>query len=102
MIHTVDATCYDLVGKAADGHIVDERTAASNFLAPGTKIRIISKQAGPHERRRYVIHDTGSALWDGHIDLHAWSDCTTFGRQVVKFIFGWRRPTRRELAAVGR
>ena len=90
-IHNNYATCYDLRGFAHDGHPVNKRMAASNYLRPGTKIRLVGKQAGPHGVRRYVIHDTGPALADGHFDLWAASGCTTFGKKPIRYVFGWKR-----------
>lgn len=84
------ATCYDLTGKTASGKFTAPGTAAHNFLPFGTKIRLVGKQAGPAGRRRYVIRDTGSALYDGHFDLWAPKGyCTAFGVRTIKYRFGW-------------
>lgn len=83
------ATCYDLRGVTASGHYVNKRTAAHNFLWPGTHIRLIGKQAGPTGVRRYIVRDTGPALSDGHFDLWAPGGCARFGVRTIKWRLGW-------------
>lgn len=94
-LHSTYATCYALPGFARDGTPVYRRMAASNFLRSGTKIRLVGPQAGPGGIRKYVVHDTGPALADGHLDL--WhpsrSYCLNrFGVRSIKYKFGWGRP----------
>jgi 3D (Asp-Asp-Asp) domain-containing protein len=88
---TAHATCYDLQGRTASGTWVNKRTAAHNFLVPGTKIRIVGHQAGPGGVRKYIIRDTGPALSDGHFDLWAESGCLRFGRRLIRWKIGWAR-----------
>jgi 3D (Asp-Asp-Asp) domain-containing protein len=83
------ATCYNLQGVTASGTYVNKRTAAHNFLFPGTKIRLVGKQAGPNGVRKYVIRDTGPALRDGHFDLWSPGGCTQFGVRPIHWKFGW-------------
>jgi 3D (Asp-Asp-Asp) domain-containing protein len=82
------ATCYNLRGTTASGTYVDRRTAAHNFLLPGTRIRIVGRRSGPGGVRRYVVRDTGSALWDGHFDLWA-PDCSGWDNPTLKWRLGW-------------
>lgn len=91
--HVTAATSYCLRGRTASGDYVDKRTAAHDFLFPGTKLRIIGRQAGPGGVRKYIVKDTGPALTDGHFDLWApsCSMSTSFGRRMIKWKFGWRR-----------
>lgn len=86
------ATCYDLQGRTASGTYVNRRTAAHNFLWPGTKIRLIGRQAGPGGIRKYIVRDTGPALRDGHFDLWAPSGCIQFGKRQIKWKIGWAKP----------
>lgn len=91
-LHHTYATCYDLRGHTSSGTKVNRRTAAHNFLKPGTKIRLVGRQAGPGGIRRYIIRDTGSALYDGHLDLWAPSGCIQYGKKQVKYKLGWGAP----------
>lgn len=86
------ATCYQLRGYTSSGTYVNKRTAAHNFLMPGTKIRLIGRQAGPRGVRKYVIRDTGPALSDGHFDLWAPGNCMAYGKRRIKWKFGWSKP----------
>lgn len=92
-VHPAAATSYCLNGNAAHGGWVDKRTAAHDFLPPGTRIHIVGKQAGPGGVRNYVVRDTGPALMDGHFDLWApsCSMSVNFGRRAIKWKLGWRR-----------
>ena len=91
-IYTSKATCYQLQGRTASGTLVNRRTAAHNFLRPGTKIRLVGKQTGPGGIRRYIIRDTGPALRDGHFDLWAPANCMQFGVKTIKWKIGWGAP----------
>lgn len=86
------ATCYDLQGTTASGTPVNRRTAAHNFLWPGTRIRLVGKQAGPRGIRKYVVRDIGPALRDGHLDLWAPYGCIQYGKRNVRFKLGWAAP----------
>jgi 3D (Asp-Asp-Asp) domain-containing protein len=88
----VKATCYDLQGVTASGTHVNRRTAAHNFIPFRTRVRIISRQAGPHGIRKYIIRDTGHALGDGHIDLWSGWGCLRFGVRYVTIKYGWGKP----------
>lgn len=87
------ATCYSLHGTMADGSGVRLRSAASNVLRLGTKIRLVGR---PFYRglRRFVVRDTGGALWDGHVDIwwYNYSDCLAWGRRPINYKIGWGRP----------
>lgn len=91
--HVTAATSYCLRGQTAHGGTVNKRTAAHDFLFPGTKIRIVGRQPGPGGVRKYRVEDTGPALRDGHFDLWApsCSMSTNFGRRPIKWKLGWRR-----------
>lgn len=91
-VYTARATCYQLRGKTASGTRVNKRTAAHNFLAPGTRFRLVGKQAGPTGVRRYIVRDTGPALSDGHFDLWAPSGCNYFGVRTIRYVLGWSSP----------
>ena len=90
-VKTSKATCYDLQGRTSSGHYVNKRTAAHNFLFPGTKIRIVGRQAGPGGVRKYIVRDTGPALADGHFDLWAPGGCIQFGVRTIRWKIGWAR-----------
>lgn len=84
------ATSYCLNGRMADGTTVRGGSAASNVLRLGTRITL---DRGFFGRRRFVIRDTGSALWDGHLDLWA-SSCAAsarWGRRRIAYRIGWAR-----------
>lgn len=93
------ATCYADHGVTASGTYVNRRTAANNYLQPGTRIRIVGRQPGPGGIRMYKILDRGSdwAMGDGHLDF--WnpsaSYCRSYGRRNVCYKIGWRKPTER-------
>lgn len=91
-VYTSTATCYQLQGRTASGTYVNKRTAAHNFLRPGTRFRLVGKQAGPTGVRRYIVRDTGPALADGHFDLWAPSGCNYFGVRTIRYILGWSAP----------
>lgn len=91
-INTSKSTCYSLNGRTASGTWVNKRTAAHNFLRPGTKIRLVGPQAGPGGVRRYIIRDTGPALSDGHFDLWAPGGCMKYGVRTIKWKIGWGKP----------
>lgn len=88
------ATCYNLRGTTASGFSLAyntraaRRTAASNVLRLGTRIRLVGRHAGPTGVRRYVVRDTGGALGDGHLDLWAPS-CSGWPNPHVKYRLGW-------------
>lgn len=76
----------------ADGTRTRERSAASNELPLGTKIRIVSRQAGPGGLRLWVVRDRIG--WGTQLDL--WtpgcSTATRFGRHYnIRIKLGWRR-----------
>lgn len=82
-------TSYCLHGIMSDGSYTRPRSAAHNGLPLGTKIKIISRKAGPNGMRRYVVRDH-----IGHgTQLDLWTDsCSTavnYGRHVVRFRLGW-------------
>jgi hypothetical protein len=91
-VTTLDATSYCLRGTMADGTPTRRRSAASNELPLGARIRLVGRQAGPNGMRRYIIRDRIG--WGTRLDL--WHDsCSgalTFGRRHVAFVRGWRRP----------
>lgn len=75
----------------ADGTYTRSRSAASNMLPLGTKIRIRGKQTGPRGMRRYVVRDrigygTSLDLW-----TNSCSTARSFGRRSVSFKIGWKR-----------
>lgn len=86
------ATAYCLHGGMRDGTTARPRSAASNVLPLGTKIRLVGR---PFLRgmRRFVIRDTGSKLGDGHLDLWTSScgDALRWGHRPVRYHRGWRR-----------
>ena len=90
LTHTY-ATSYCLRGTMADGSYTRRRSIASNFLPMGTKIRLVGRSF--FGMRRFVVRDTGSALYDGHVDI--WSDSCSrsirWGRRPIAFHYGWRR-----------
>lgn len=91
MRHAVSSTAYCLRGTMADGTWTRPRSAASNTLRLGQRIRITSRQAGPGGMRRYVIRDR-----IGHgTQLDLWTDSCSrairYGRRTVTFKLGWRR-----------
>lgn len=77
----------------ADGSGVRLRSAASNVHPLGTKIRLVGR---PFYRglRRFVIRDTGSALYDGHVDIwwYSYRDCLLWGKRPIKYKLGWGKP----------
>lgn len=85
------ATSYCLHGTMADGSYTRPRSVASNFLPPGSRIRLVGRSF--YGMRRFVVRDTGSALRDGHLDL--WADSCArsirWGRRSVSFKLGWAR-----------
>lgn len=87
------ATSYCLDGVTASGKPVSKRTAAHNFLWPGTKIRLVG-QPFIGGLRRFVVRDTGPALSDGHFDL--WtedcSDARRWGHRPIRYKLGWAAP----------
>lgn len=91
-LHRTYATSYCLHGTMADGSYTRPRSVASNFLVPGTRIRLVGRSF--YGMRRFVVRDTGSALSDGHLDL--WADSCgrsiRWGRRAVTFKLGWGRP----------
>lgn len=84
-------TSYCLSGTMADGTQVRSRSVASNFLPMGARIRLVGRSF--FGMRRFVVRDTGGALFDGHLD--AWSSsCSrsfSWGRRAVAFKMGWGR-----------
>lgn len=86
----VSTTSYCLHGTMSDGSYTRPRSAASNRLPLGTKIRLRS-HAGPGGLRLYVVRD--------HIgygtELDLWTDsCSTaraFGRHNISYKIGWNR-----------
>lgn len=92
-LHHTYATCYSLSGTMADGSGVRLRSAASNVHPLGTKIRLVGR---PFYRglRRFVIRDTGSALYDGHVDIwwYSYRDCLLWGKRPIKYKLGWGKP----------
>lgn len=92
MFYDVDTTAYCLHGTMANGAQTSRRSAASNILRLGTKIRLTGSQTGPQGMRRYVIRDR-----IGHgTSLDLWTpSCHTafgFGRRRVSFKIGWGKP----------
>lgn len=91
------ATCYQLRGTTANGFSLARdtrdarRTAASNHLRLGTRIRLVGRNAGPNGVRKYVVRDTGGALGDGHLDLWAPS-CAGWPNPPVRYKIGWGKP----------
>jgi 3D (Asp-Asp-Asp) domain-containing protein len=83
VVHRTYATCYDLRGTTADGSSTHPGVAASNFLAAGTHIRLVGRAF--FGRRHFVIHDTGRALSDGHLDLWRSGGCARWGRRQISF-----------------
>jgi 3D (Asp-Asp-Asp) domain-containing protein len=83
------ATSYCLHGTMADGSRTRPRSAASNVLRLGTKIRLVGRSF--YGMRRFVIRDTGGALDDGHLDL--WhTSCSTsirWGHRPIAYRLGW-------------
>jgi 3D (Asp-Asp-Asp) domain-containing protein len=83
------ATSYCLHGRMADGTYTRRRSAASNVLRLGTKIRLVGRSF--YGMRRFVIRDTGGALGDGHLDL--WHNrcgaSIAWGRRSVRYRIGW-------------
>lgn len=92
-VYRTSATAYCLQGRTASGTYVNKRTAAHNFLRPGTKIRLVGRPfiGGI---RRFIIRDTGSALGDGHLDLWTGSCAAAiqWGRRPVAYKRGWGKP----------
>lgn len=84
----VNATSYCLHGQMADGSYTRPRSAASNILPLGTKIRLTGK-AGPGGIRLYVIRDRIG--WGTELDLWtaSCSDALAFGRRNLRFKIGW-------------
>jgi 3D (Asp-Asp-Asp) domain-containing protein len=84
-------TSYCLNGTMADGTQTRPRSAASNSLRLGTKIRITGRQAGPGGIRKYVIRDRIG--YGTQLDLWT-SSCYSarqFGRRTTTFKIGWAR-----------
>ncbi len=86
----VNATSYCLNGQMADGSYTRMRSAASNTLRLGTKIRLVGK-AGPNGIRLYVIRDrigygTQLDLWTASC-----SDAIRFGRRNLRYKIGWAK-----------
>lgn len=86
---TTYATSYCLHGRMADGTYVRWGSAASNHLRLGTRIRLVG--ASFFGRRRFVVRDTGSALWDGHLDLWhpSCGASRAWGSRSVRYRLGW-------------
>lgn len=85
------ATSYCEHGVMRDGSYTRPRSIASNFLPLGARIRLVGRSF--FGMRRFVVRDTGGALFDGHVDV--WSpSCATsiaWGRRPVSFHIGWAR-----------
>lgn len=90
LIHSY-STSYCLHGTMADGSYTRRRSVASNFMPFGTKIRLVGRSF--YGMRRFIVRDTGSALFDGHLDLWhtSCSNSITWGRRSITFHFGWQR-----------
>jgi len=91
----VNATSYCLHGQMADQSYTRERSAASNSLPLGTKIRLVGR-AGPGGLRLYVIRDrigygTELDLW-----TDSCADARAFGRRNLRFKIGWSKPVARK------
>lgn len=83
--HIVQATSYCLRGVMADGTRTRRRSAASNSLRLGTRIRLRGHVTGPGGLRLYVIrdrigHGTQLDLWTGSC-----STALAWGRRIVRF-----------------
>lgn len=89
--NTVQTTSYCLHGRMADGSYTRPRSAASNQLRLGTKIRLVGKITGPEGMRKYVIRDRIG--YGTELDL--WVDschtASTFGRRTVHFKMEWTK-----------
>lgn len=90
LIHSY-ATSYCLHGTMADGSYTRRRSVASNFMPFGTKIRLVGRSF--YGMRRFIVRDTGSALFDGHLDLWhtSCSNSINWGHRSIVFHFGWGR-----------
>ena len=86
----VNATSYCQSGLMADGTNTRARSAASNALPLGTKIRLVGR-AGPNGIRLYVIRDRIG--WGSELDLwtSSCSDALAFGRRNLRFKIGWSK-----------
>lgn len=87
----VSTTSYCLHGRMADGSYTRPRSAASNQLPLGKRIRLVGKITGPKGMRKYVIRDRIG--WGTELDLWVGS-CNTairFGRHTVHFKLGWAK-----------
>lgn len=93
IVHEIpnNVTSYCDQGVMADGTYTRARSAASNELRLGTRIRIVGRQAGVRGMRRYVVRD--HIGWGSRLDLWtpSCSAATAFGRRTVRYILGWRR-----------
>lgn len=78
-------TCYSLRGTMANGKYVHWGAVASNHLRLGTRIKLTSRTF--YGRRKFKVSDTGSALWDGHLDFWhpSTSACYSWGKRNVKY-----------------
>ncbi len=91
LYHTY-ATCYSLSGTMADGSTVRLRSAASNVHRLGTKIRLVGRPFYGG-LRRFIIRDTGSALYDGHLDIwwYSYAGCIGWGARPITYKIGWSK-----------
>jgi 3D (Asp-Asp-Asp) domain-containing protein len=91
LYHT-HATCYSLSGVMADGTGVRIRSAASNLHPLGTRIRLVGRPFYGG-LRRFIIRDTGSALYDGHLDIWwpSYTGCIGWGKRNITYKIGWSK-----------